>query len=82
HRFHDHAPIRFDRELRWHINWRHEEHMIHRPEWREAVARDGCWVDYATVHYWYQDNPGGYDHKALSRVEDRAKEMLRRSVKA
>lgn len=81
HRFHDQAPIRFDRELRWHINWRHEEHMIHRPEWREAIARDGCWVDYATVHYWYQDSPGGQGHLPLLSAGDRAKDMLRHSVK-
>lgn len=52
YRFHDHMPIRFDNQLRWHINWKHERTFTRRPAWAKAVAGDGCWVDYATVYYW------------------------------
>jgi len=81
YRFHDHMPIRFDKSLSWHINWSHERSFTKRSEWPEAVANGGCWVDYATVYYWYQDNPSGYKHEALCAVGQREKVLLRRSVK-
>lgn len=81
YRFHDHMPIRFNRELRWHINWRHETGFVASPAWAKAVAQNGCWVDYATVYYWYQNVPGGYAHAPLAGVEERAKLLLRSSAR-
>jgi len=72
-RFHDHMPIRFDKSLAWRINWQEEKGFVASPKWRDAVARDGgCMVDYATVFYWYQDEPGGYEHAPLAEVTLRA----------
>ncbi|HOY58776.1 MAG TPA: DUF2961 domain-containing protein, partial [Verrucomicrobiota bacterium] len=53
YRFHDHLPIRFARELTWSINWSQEQMFTSRPEWAERVQAGGCWMDYATVFYWY-----------------------------
>ncbi len=47
--------------------------------WEEALARDGCWLDYAFVFYWYQDQPGGFTHQPLPPVEERMKPLLRSS---
>ncbi|MHC4400939.1 MAG: DUF2961 domain-containing protein [Planctomycetota bacterium] len=77
YRFHDQMPIRFNRSLKWHVNWQHERFFTARPEWAEAVEKGGCWVDYATVHYWYQTTPGGFQHTPLPPVADRRKPMLR-----
>ena len=93
YRFHDHMPIRFNKSLRWHINWameraRNNNDPIERLKtialkrakiWDDALARDGCWVDYAHVFYWYQDQPGGFEHQPLSPVEERMKPLLRSS---
>jgi len=79
YRFHDAAPIRFRESLRWHINWSQERHFTKRPDWAAAWERGGCWVDYATVHYWYQDSPGEYKHAPLDPVEDRMRPLLRSS---
>jgi len=79
-RFHDHLPIRFDKELRWHINWSQERTFTRRKQWPQALGRGGCWVDYAAVHYWYQDTPGGFRHAELRDVAQRAKTLLRSSV--
>jgi hypothetical protein len=76
YRFHDHMPIRFNKSLKWHINWQNEKFFARNPAWQQAVDRDGCWVDYATVHYWYQAVPGGYEHQPLRRLDDRIKAML------
>ncbi|KKK65078.1 hypothetical protein LCGC14_2977760, partial [marine sediment metagenome] len=54
YRFHDHAPIRFNKSLKWHISWQNEKFFTRNPIWPKTVADGGCWVDYATVHYWYQ----------------------------
>ncbi len=81
YRFHDHMPIRFRKSLRWHINWSHERSFTGRPEWAQAVAKGGCWIDYATVYYWYQDAPGGYKHQPLRPVPDRQKAILRPPAK-
>jgi len=68
-RFHDHMPIRFDKSLTWRINWQEEKGFVTSPKWQEALARDGsCRVDYATVFYWYQDEPGGFEHAPLAEV--------------
>jgi hypothetical protein len=77
YRFHDHQPIRFNKSLRWHINWSQERMFTGRPDWAAALARGGCWVDYATVHYWYQKEPAGYPHRPLPPVAQRAKQMVR-----
>jgi hypothetical protein len=80
YRFHNHMPIRFNRELQWRINWQHEQLFTGNPIWHKAVADNGCWVDYATVFYWYQDSPAGYEHAPLPPVEERKKPLLRSSV--
>ena len=79
-RFHDHQPIRFEKELRWHINWSQEQMFTRRPQWRQALARGGCWVDYATVYYWYQDSPGDFQHAKLRDLSQRSKALLQSSV--
>jgi hypothetical protein len=56
HRFHDHMPIRFAREIAWTIDWRSED---------VNFGKQSDWVDYASVFYWYQDAPGGYRHEPL-----------------
>ena len=94
YRFHDHQPIRFNKSLRWHINWSHERMFFggwgkpslekNAPsgaKWAAAVARGGCSVDYAAVYYWYQTVPGGYRHVPLPPVAERAKLMLRSASK-
>ncbi len=68
YRFHDHMPIRFRHGLTWRINWREEKTFTRMPAWGDAVDRHGCMVDYATVHYWYEDDPGSYEHQALAEV--------------
>jgi hypothetical protein len=93
YRFHDHQPIRFNRSLTWHINWSHEQGFFagwDKPsrdekapfgsKWAAALAKGGCWVDYATVYYWYQSVPGGYQHPPLPSPTDRAKLMLKPSA--
>ncbi len=77
YRFHDAEPIRFNKSLRWRIDWTKERGMMGSPEWAAALKRGGCWVDYATVYYWYQDSPGGYKHQKLPSVADRRKSILR-----
>lgn len=76
YRFHDDMPIRFSKSLTWKINWTHETFFVANETWPALVEHDGCWVDYATVHYWYQDNPGGYDHAPLRPVPERIKHSL------
>jgi len=81
YRFHDHMPIRFNKSLRWHINWREEKGFVRKPKWPKLVARGGCWVDYATVFYWYQDDPGGHKHEPLHPISERHKTLLHSSTK-
>jgi hypothetical protein len=33
-------------------------------------------VDYATVFYWYQDSPGGYQHAPLMPAAERCLDIL------
>ena len=40
----------------------------------------GGWVDYATVFYWYQNNPGGFTHDPLPPCAERRKVMLHPST--
>src|SRR5690606_36646359 len=68
-RFHDHKPIRFNKELTWNINWENE-HAFYEMWKRRSAVNEGN-VDYATVFYWYQDSPGGYPHASLAPVEER-----------
>ena len=77
YRFHDTMPIRFGKSLRWHINWSCEKGFTKDPAWAETVNKDGCWVDYAAVHYWYMNKPAGYKHKSLRPVSERMKQFLR-----
>ncbi|MBI5384980.1 MAG: DUF2961 domain-containing protein [Verrucomicrobia bacterium] len=67
YRFHDHMPIRFDRELVWTIDWRSED---------VGFGKQRGWVDYATVFYWYQDSPGGFRHEPLPPVAERCLDIL------
>ncbi len=76
YRFHDHMPIRFNESLKWHINWQNEKFFIGNPAWHKAIADGGGWIDYATVHYWYQNVPGGFEHQSLRPLADRMKTML------
>lgn len=76
-RLHDAMPIRFRSRLRWHINWREERMFTGKPEWASAVNRGGCWVDLASVHYWYQNDPGGYRHAPIESIPDRQRAMLK-----
>ncbi len=76
YRFHDHMPIRFTKSLKWHINWQNEKFFTANPKWQMAVNGGGCWVDYATVYYWYQTVPGGFPHQPLPPLADRMKTML------
>lgn len=84
YRFHDHMPIRFTKDLHWHINWGHDGDPSS-AYWSnvhgKSRALGGCWVDYATVHYWYHSVPGGYEHKPLRPVGERTKALLRSSLK-
>jgi hypothetical protein len=78
YRFHDHQPIRFTKSLRWTIDWSTEAGMQNdAARLNKAAADGGCWVDYATVHYWYQNDAAGYKHKALESVPERMKVMLK-----
>ncbi|HNS19792.1 MAG TPA: DUF2961 domain-containing protein [Sedimentisphaerales bacterium] len=83
YRFHDHMPIRFARELTWSINWTHE--FWKNPEWLEPIRQrrqeGGCWVDYATVFYWYQDSPAGFEHRPIEPLDQRTKDLLKSSRK-
>jgi Protein of unknown function (DUF2961) len=76
YRFHDYMPIRFKESLKWSINWSHEVAFTRNPAWHALVAKNGCWLDYAAVHYWYQDNPGGYKHAPMRPLEERSKTHL------
>ena len=67
YRFHDHMPIRFEREFAWTIDWRNED---------VAFGKQKGWVDCATVFYWYQDSPGGYRHEPLAPVAERCLDIL------
>ncbi|MBN1912310.1 MAG: DUF2961 domain-containing protein [Pirellulales bacterium] len=77
YRFHDYQPIRFNKSLRWSINWTKERLHTKRPGWLKAVADGNAWVDYATVYYWYQDQPGGFKHQAMRPVAQRSRPMLK-----
>jgi Protein of unknown function (DUF2961) len=77
YRFHDHLPIRFTKSLRWKIDWTKEGGFQNNGPLEKANAAGGCWVDYATVHYWYQETPAGYKHEELPSVHERMKLILR-----
>lgn len=81
YRFHDYMPIRFDKSLSWSINWKYEKGFTKNPDWAKAVVDNGCWIDYATVYYWYQDTAGGYNHQPLSSPDQRQKLLLKSSIK-
>jgi len=84
YRFHDYMPIRFQKELTWSIDWRYEFRGKGSPEGRRGLQErkkaGGGWVDYATVFYWYQDNPAGFEHAPLGPVAERIKDLLKSSA--
>lgn len=82
YRFHDHMPLRFVRDLRWSIDWSHERSFTRNPKWAERIAAEGCWADFATVFYWYGEDPGGYRHEPLASAGERQRPILRSSVEA
>jgi len=65
YRFHDHMPIRFNDSLDWWICWRNE-----------TFGEQTGWVDYSTVHYWYQNHPAGFRHQELMPVSQRTLDIL------
>ena len=83
YRFHDHMPIRFDKELTWSINWKFEFKGKGNAETDEKMIQrkkdGGCWVDYATVFYWFQDSPAGFKHEPLAPVADRTRDLMKSS---
>lgn len=83
YRLHDHMPIRFQKELKWSINWIYEFKGKGSPKHSEDLRRrkeaGGVWVDYATVFYWYQDHPAGFGHQPLVPVAERIKDLLKSS---
>ena len=83
YRFHDHMPIRFTKELTWSINWKHE--FWKTPQWlkpiRQRRQQGGCWVDYASVFYWYQDAPAGFTHQPMEPMDERIQDLLKSSRK-
>jgi hypothetical protein len=87
YRFYDYQPIRFNKSLRWHLNWSQERELYYNwdkpsPEgpfgakWASRVAQNGCWFDYAAVFYWFQTVPGGYIHQQLPPLDERIKPIL------
>lgn len=76
YRFHDYMPIRYNKSLRWSINWRYEVYFTKDPKWQQIVDAGGCWIDCATVFYWYANSPGGYKHDLMRPVEERQMKML------
>ena len=76
YRFHEYMPIRYAKTIKWTIDWTQETHFVQRADWPGKVDAGGCWVDYATVFYWYSDKPGGYKHQPLPPVSERKKLML------
>lgn len=71
YRFHDHMPIRFRESLTWEINWREEPGFRNNDGLDKAAAEGRNLVDFAWVTYWYQDAPGGFQHKPIEPLEDR-----------
>lgn len=76
YRFHDPMPLRFTKSLRWQIDWTTEGGFQGNAELEKANAVGGAWVDYAAVHYWYQDAPGGYRHLPLAPVAERCRNTV------
>ncbi len=81
YRFHDHMPIRFNKEISWSINWEFEFRgaVDVLNKFKQRKQEGGGWVDYATVFYWYQDHPAGYQHAPLAPVDERIKDLLKSS---
>jgi hypothetical protein len=78
YRFHDYMPIRFQKSVRWRIDWSGERHMREflDGDFQASKGRGGCWVDYAVVYYWYQEEPGSFRHAPLETPEERRAMML------
>ncbi len=76
--FRDVNVIPFMKSLDWRVDWKHEfqdntelHNILH-----ARAAEGGAWVDYATMHYWYQDRVG-YPHEPLPPLEERVKTILK-----
>ncbi len=80
YRFHDHPPIRFKNDLSWTINWREERYFTAQTAWADRVQAGGCWVQYDTVFYWYQNLPAGYHHQPLPPLKQRQQVLEKSSV--
>ncbi len=80
YRFHDHQPIRFQKQLTWKINWREERGFTKQANWAARVAADGCWMQYDSVFYWYQDSPSDYEHLPLPPLKARQQTLEKSSV--
>ncbi len=78
--FRDVNAIPFNSSLEWRVNWLHELRgdQAVRELIGERNAAGGCWVDYATTHYWYQQRVG-YPHVPLPPLEERVKTVLRQN---
>ena len=76
-RFHDHMPIRFNKELEWKINW-DKEFAGFAPIVKKTIEKGEGYVDYATVFYWYLNVPGGYVHDQLAPVEERQLRLIKK----
>lgn len=81
YRFHNHMPISYNSSIKWTIDWSNETVFTTRKDWPGLVEDGCCWVDYATVHYWYSDHPAGYKHEPMLPVEKRQMQMLQTSKK-
>jgi hypothetical protein len=79
-RFHDRMPLRFRKSFSWRINWSQEKQMHSWKTFQDGVGKfsddpERCWVDYATVYYWYQNEPGGFSHAPLEPPAERQAPM-------
>jgi hypothetical protein len=75
-RFHDHMPIRFNKELEWKIEWG-KEFAGFAPFVNKTIDTGEGYVDYATVFYWYLNEPGGYVHDSLPPIEERNLRLIK-----
>jgi len=76
-RFHDHMPIRFNKELEWKINWENEFAGFS-PFVKKTIDNGEGYVDYATVFYWYQNESGGYIHESLTPIDERQLRLIKK----
>lgn len=82
YRFRDQNPIIFKRSFDLQINWQHEgtsgkRHYDSEDRMRiqRVAEKDGCWIDYATTHHWYQRSVG-FEHYPMMPYKQRTSEVL------